>query len=193
MVTPSRISKSPGFISTLFLLLFEMTFDMGKKRPKKKRMYVRENSSTRSVYGLKEPPTTVKTKYSTYFIYSNKDKKVRLRQVNRNIWFCLGFLSESSMIFPIRTHQMSSEAREKSKDPNVSDEKMKRMAARRQTIQQPEGRKKKKRDFFSGSAFRKSNRTQSHPLSHSHDKKKRKKIRRNLKKREIPCGTLKMN
>ena len=85
MVTPSRISKSPGFISTLFLLLFEMTFDMGKKRPKKKRMYVRENSSTRSVYGLKEPPTTVKTKYSTYFIYSNKDKKVRLRQVNRNI------------------------------------------------------------------------------------------------------------
>ena len=28
------------------------------------------------------------------------------------------------MIFPIRTHQMSSEAREKSKDPNVSDEKM---------------------------------------------------------------------
>ena len=153
MVTPSRISKSPGFISTLFLLLFEMTFDMGKKRPKKKRMYVRENSSTRSVYGLKEPPTTVKTKYSTYFIYSNKDKKVRLRQVNRNIWFCLGFLSESSMIFPIRTHQMSSEAREKSKDPNVSDEKMKRMAARRQTIQQPEGRRKKKKEIFFGFGF----------------------------------------
>ena len=133
-----------------FLVVVRNDVWHGKKETKKKRMYVRENSSTRSVYGLKEPPTTVKTKYSAYFIYSNKDKKVRLRQVNRNIWFCLGFLSESSMIFPIRTHQMSSEAREKSKDPNVSDEKMNGGG---KLYNNPKEEKKKKKRFFFGFGF----------------------------------------
>ena len=66
---------------------------------------------------------------------------------------------------------MSSEAREKSKDPNVSDEKMNGGG---KLYNNPKEEEKKKKRFFSGSAFRKSNRTQSHPLSHSHDKKKKK-------------------
>jgi hypothetical protein len=190
-VTPCRISKSPGFISSLFLLLFEMTFDMKKKRDQKKKdVRTWESEHKECIWPEGTPSTTVKTIFSTLYI------PIRIRRCGPAKWI------EMYMILPsfYPNHRWFFLYVLHTSNVKWSERKIKRLKCVGWKDEVNAGKlynnskEEEKKRFFSGSAVRKSNRRQSHPLSHSHDKKKeRKKIRRNLKKREIACGTLKMN
>ena len=104
---------------------------------------------------------------------------IRIRRCGSAKWieiydFALGFYPNHRWFF-LYVHINCQVKREKNQKTQMC--RMKRWSEWRRggkLYNNPKEEEKKKKRFFSGSAFRKSNRTQSHPLSHSHDKKKKK-------------------